>query len=399
MRILIADTLPDTCIEGLQALGLTVDYRPKLTAEELPDAVPGVCVLIVRSTEVRAPVFARGTSLDLVIRAGAGVNTIDVGAASARGIYVANCPGKNSIAVAELVFALLLAIDRRIVENVTDLRAGKWHKTEYSRARGLHGRILGIAGYGGVGREVAERAHAFGMPVVVWSRSLTAEQARAAEVERVASLLELCIRCDVISLHLPLTPETRGIVTDEVLRQLPLGAVLINTARAELVDTAALRRAVQERGLRVGLDVFHEEPAGADGTFADPIVQLPRVYGTHHIGASTEQAQHAIAEEVVNIVQAFVRTGTVPNCVNLCHRSPGRFQMIVHHLDRVGVLARVLAALERHGINVEEVENTIFDGAVAACCTLRLGARPAPEVLDEIRRAEHVMHVDVSEAG
>jgi D-3-phosphoglycerate dehydrogenase len=399
MRILVADPLPEPSLDALRALGLAVDYQPKLTPETLPAALDGAHVLVVRSTAVSAAAMAAGTALDLVIRAGAGVDTIDVAAASARSIYVANCPGRSSIAVAELTFALILAIDRRLVENVTDLRAGAWRKAEFAKARGLYGRVLGIAGFGAIGREVAARAHGFGMPVVAWSRSLTPDAARAVDVTRLPSLLELCARCDILSLHLPLTPETRGIVKDELLRQLPVDATLINTARAELCDVRAVRQAVMERGLRVGLDVYHEEPAGGSGAFADPLAGLPRVYGTHHIGASTEQAQQAVGDEVVRIVGSFVVTGTVPNCVNVCHRSPARFQMIVHHRDRVGVLARVLAALERHGINVEEMENTIFDGAVAACCTLRLGTAPPPAALEELRRVEHVLHLDVRAAG
>jgi D-3-phosphoglycerate dehydrogenase / 2-oxoglutarate reductase len=312
-------------------------------------------------------------------------------------VYVANCPGKNSIAVAELVFALLLAIDRRVVENVADLRAGKWNKKEYGKANGLFGRTMGVAGLGSIGREVALRARAFGMEVVGWSRSLGAERARELGIERAATLGELAGRCDALSLHLPLSQDTRGLVGEEVLGRLRPGAILINTSRGELVDAAALRRAVLERGLRVGLDVFHQEPEGGSGAFADPIAQLPGVYGTHHIGASTEQAQEAIADETVRIVASFLSAGLVPNSVNVAARSPAKWQLIVRHLDRVGVLAQVLNVLKRHEINVEEMENTIFDGALAACCKIKVDSRPAPELLAEIRNPEEIIHVDLVE--
>ena len=397
MRILIADKFPTKSLDDFRALGLEVDFKPDLDAQSLAGAVSGASILVVRSTEVRADVFERGESLNLVVRAGAGTNTIDRKAASARGVYVANCPGKNSIAVAELVFALVLAIDRRIVENVSDLRGGKWNKKEYGKANGLFGRTMGVAGLGSIGREVALRARAFGMEVVGWSRSLTPERAKELGIERAGTIAELAGRCDVLSLHLPLSADTRGLVGEDVLARLRPGAILINTARGELVDAAALKRAVTERGLRVGLDVFHQEPAGGTGAFADPIAQLPGVYGTHHIGASTEQAQQAIADETVRIVQSFLAAGLVPNSVNIAARSPAKWQLIVRHLDRVGVLAQVLNVLKRHELNVEEMENTIFEGALAACCKIKIDSRPGPEVIAELRAPEEIIHIDLIE--
>jgi D-3-phosphoglycerate dehydrogenase / 2-oxoglutarate reductase len=171
MKVLIADQFEQSGIDAIVAAGCDVIYEPLLADQPLEDALTArrPDVLIVRSTNVTESMLAN-TSLSLIVRAGAGVNTIDVHAASRRGIYVSNCPGKNSIAVAELTFALILALDRRIAENVGDLRAGKWNKKEYSKARGLFGRTLGILGYGSIGQEVARRALAFGMRVVVWSR-------------------------------------------------------------------------------------------------------------------------------------------------------------------------------------------------------------------------------------
>ncbi|MSP59717.1 MAG: hydroxyacid dehydrogenase [Myxococcales bacterium] len=399
MRILIADGFSEAHIGAFQQLGLDVDYRPSLGKDDLPAAVPGAHILVVRSTEVSAKAIQAGESLALIIRAGAGVNTIDRKAASARGVFVANCPGKNSIAVAELTIGLLLALDRRLPDNVADLRAGTWNKKDYSKADGLYGRTLGVIGTGSIGREVIRRVRAFGMKVVAWSRSLTDETAKELGVERAPTVAELCGRCDAVTIHVALSAETRGLVGEAALGRMRRRAILINTARAEVVDGAALRRAIAEKGLRVGLDVFEKEPKGSSGAFEDEIVKLPSVYGSHHIGASTHQAQEAIAEETVRIVRSFVVRGEVPNVVNLCAKSPAPFQLNVRHLDQVGVLAEVLGAIRRHDINVEEMENTVFEDAVAACARIRLARRPPAELLDELRARETIIHVDLVELG
>lgn len=391
MTILIADKFEQSGIDGLERLGCRVVTRPGLKDQALVAAVreTGASVLIVRSTQVSADVLDAG-QLSLIVRAGAGVNTIDVAGASARGIYVSNCPGKNAVAVAELAFALMLALDRRVADNSADLRAGRWNKKEYSKARGLYGRSLGLIGYGHIGQQVAQRAGAFGMPVVAWSRRFgtdpqARDEAAAAGVTIVDTPDEVMRRADVVSLHLALTKETRGFVGRPLLSQLPPGAMLINTARAEILDYQALTDAVRDRGLRVGLDVFANEPGGAEGTIDDPILTLPGVIGTHHIGASTDQAQEAIAAETVRIVRSFVETGQVPNVVNLARQTPATHRLVVRHRDRPGVLAHVFERLRDAHLNVQETENIIFDGAQAAVARINLDGPPAPAVLDQIR--------------
>lgn len=399
MRILIADAFSESHLDSFRKLGLDVDYRPSLSKDELVDAVAGAHILVVRSTEVSARAIETGASLALIVRAGAGTNTIDRKAASARGVFVANCPGKNAIAVAELTMGLLLALDRRIPDNVADLRAGKWNKKEYSKADGIYGRTLGVIGTGAIGREVILRAHAFGMRVVAWSRSLTDGLASELEVERAATVPDLCGQSDAVTIHVAYAPETRGLVGEAALLRLKRRAILINASRAEVLDGGALLRAIAEKELRVGLDVYDKEPKGGTGAFEDDVAKLPTVYGTHHIGASTAQSQDAIAEETVRIVRAFVERGEVPNVVNLCAKSPAPFQLNIRHLDRVGVLAEVLGAVRRHDINVEEMENTVFEDAVAACARIRLARRPPPELLDELRAREAIIHVDLVELG
>jgi D-3-phosphoglycerate dehydrogenase len=319
------------------------------------------------------------------VRAGAGFNTIDVKTASALGIYVSNCPGKNSVAVAELAFGLILALDRRIPDNVIQLRAGKWNKAEFSRARGLHGRTLGLVGLGNIGQEMVPRARAFGMEVVGWSRSLTPDRARALGIGHRATLEQVASSCDVLSVHLALTGETRGLVGATVFAAMRHQAIFINTSRAEVVDQDALAAAIRTKGIRAGLDVFAGEPAGSTGTVTDPIAAAESVYGTHHIGASTDQAQDAIAAETARIIRTYKETGRVPNVVNLTSHSPGTFLLVVRHRDRIGVLAHVLNVLKEGGINVQEMENVIFEGAEAAIARILLDKGLAQSTLDAIQ--------------
>ena len=386
MKVLIADKFEQSGIDGLKAAGCDVLYQPDLKDDTLTEALKHTSadVLVVRSTAVTGPMLESG-SLSLVVRAGAGYNTIDVGTASKRGIYVSNCPGKNAIAVAELAFALLLSLDRRVPDNVADLRAGTWNKKEYSKARGLYGRTLGLLGYGNIGQEMARRAHAFGMPIVVWSRRFATGKDRIADqpipMELAQSPAEVAERSDVLSVHLALNADTRGLVNASVLDRLKPGSYFVNTARGEVVDHTALESAVRDRGIRVGLDVFAHEPPGATGAFSDPLVALPNVYGTHHIGASTDQAQDAIAAETVRIIASYKDTGKVPNVVNLAKKTPATHMLVVRHRDRPGVLAHVFEHLRHGNINVQETENVIFDGAQAAVARINLDGAPSDTLL------------------
>jgi D-3-phosphoglycerate dehydrogenase len=400
MKVLIADKFEKVGIDGLKELGCAVVSRPELTAEALPAAVKEVDpqILIVRGTKVSAETLNVGTSLTLVIRAGAGIDTIDVDSASSRGIFVSNCPGKNSIAVAELVMGLLLACDRRIPDQVADLRQDKWNKAEYSKARGLYGRTLGIVGLGQIGREVAVRARAFGMRVLAWSRTLTHEEADRLEIAYGQSPLEVARLSDVVTVNVAANAETRHLVNAEFLAAMRPGAYLINTSRGSVVDEAALRQAVSEKKIRAGLDVFQNEPAGGKGEFTNPIVQVPGVYGTHHVGASTDQAQVAIAHEVIRIVQAFQATGEVPNVVNRLARSSASHVLVIRHRNRPGVLAHVFGVLANAEINVEEVENIIYHGAQATLARIHLDGEPSNGALERIKSGNaDIISVELSE--
>ena len=387
MKILIADALPEAARNSFKSIPLDVDYAPDAAGPELlqklKDSNPQI--LVVRGTKVDAGHLLAATNLSLVIRAGAGVNTIAAKKACSLGIYVANCPGKNAIAVAELAFGHLLSIDRHIVQGAIDLRQGIWNKKVYSNARGIFGRRLGILGVGDIGKEMITRAHAFGLSVVAWSRSLTESQADALGVTHARTPLEVAKSCDILSVHLALAPETRALVNREIFEALPREAVFLNTSRSEVVDQAALEEAVRNRGLYAGLDVFEGEPSGSTGTIPPGIFALSRVQGSHHTGASTDQAQDAVSEEAVRIVQVFMREGRVENCVNLAVKPDATHLLVVRHRDEVGVLAFVLDALKEAHKNVQGMDNILFAGGEAACARIQVEGALEDKLLAQLQ--------------
>ena len=401
MKVLIADKFEQSGRDGLQAIGCEISFQPDLKDDALVEAIGTAKpdVLVVRGTKVTDAMLAAGP-LKLIVRAGAGYNTIDVPAASRRGIYVSNCPGKNSIAVAELAFALILALDRRIADNVIALRAGQWNKKEFSQARGLFGRRLGLVGLGKIGQEMIPRARAFGMSVIAWSRSLTSEKAEQLGIERKEMPLEVARTADIVSVHVALKSDTRMLIGPDFFKAMKEGAYFINTSRGEVVDQGALVEAIHAKGIRAGLDVFAIEPTSAIAEFTDPIAKESSVYGTHHIGASTDQAQEAIAAETVHIIQSFKETGQVPNVVNLAQRTPATHRLVVRHRDRPGVLAQVLEAIKAERINVQEMENIVFEGAEAAVARINLDKAPSPATLDRLRGSnEDIIELNVLEIG
>jgi D-3-phosphoglycerate dehydrogenase len=400
MRVLVADSLPETTVAMLEARGHECEVDASLSASELADHVAGVDVLVVRSTKVVASVFEAADRLGLVVRAGAGTNTIDIAAAAARGVLVANVPGQNSAAVAELTLGLLIAVDRRIPDSVADLRAGRWDKKAYSRAGGLLGSTLGIVGLGSIGLCVAERARAFGIRVQAVQRPDRRGHvaARAADlgITMCSSLPELLSSSDIVSVHVPAAPETRHLVDREFLGHLRPGAILLNTSRGDVVDETALLEALDAGTVRAGLDVWANEPGSGRAEWDSPLARHPGVVGTHHIGASTEQAQLATAAGVVEIVDAYV-AGEARNCVNLAPDRLGSVTLTVRHLDRPGVLARILDLLSVARLNVEHMENRVFRGGEAAVASIDVSG-PVPDVLlEQIGSGAEVLGVSVAE--
>jgi len=319
MKVLIADKFEKHGLASMRSAGFDVTCDPELKGDTLTAAIRAVDpdVLIVRSTKVTSDMLHAGAKLKLVIRAGSGFDTIDVSAATGRNIRVCTCPGKNSVAVAELTLGLMIALDRRIVDETSDLRQGVWNKKEYSKARGLKGRTLGIVGLGRIGYEVARRARAFDMHLIYSDVIEHKEMEQELGLSRV-SMDKLIEESDFITLHVPGEADTHHLIGQVQLERMKPTAFVINCSRGGVVDEVALGEAVRNGTIAgAALDVYEIEPAATDKEFKDPIRNVPHVYGTHHVGASTDQAQEAVADEVVKIVKTFKETGKFLNCVNM----------------------------------------------------------------------------------
>ena len=402
MHIVFADEIDASFVESLENDGHRCKILHVSTAQGLDQLIGDADVLVVRSTPVTRATIETGTHLGLIVRAGAGTDTIDTQAASENGVYVCNVPGQNAAAVAELTMGLLLAVDRNIPASTADLHNGRWAKSEYSAARGLKGRKMAILGLGEIGLAVAERATAFGIKVRALNRSERAsglldriDRLNIDFFDDVESLLD---GADIISLHLPLNDRTRNIVDGDFLNQMAHGAILLNTARGGLIDEAALLTAMETKAIQVGLDVYEEEPSTPVGDWDNSFVEHPNIAGTHHIGGSTQQAREAVASGVVRVIKAYA-DGQMLNCVNLADRPLGACTLKVTHRDEVGALAAVLACLRGAGINVQQMQNEIFAGLspTAAVATIQASRPPTAETVTDLRQLESVLRVEVAE--
>lgn len=392
MKILVADKVSPKMIEQFKALGADVVYAPTVTAEELPKTITDAKILVVRSKKVSADAISAGERLSLIVRAGAGVNTIDLDAASRSGTYVANCPGKNTDAVAEIAIGHLIAADRGIADATQALRQGLWQKKKFGGAAGLKGRTLGIIGTGAIGMAVARRAKALEMQVLAYSRSLTPERADALDIGFASSPLELAKAADAVSIHVASLPQTKGMINKDFFDAMKPSAIFINTSRGEVVDHAALEQAIAEKQIKAGLDVFANEPAGGDASF-DQTKLAEKITCTPHIGASTRQSEEAIAEEAVRVVNVFIDSGSPPNVVNVRKGTTAGATVVIRHYNRVGVLASVLDQLRDEGINIEEMQNLIFEHDEAASCTMKVDRQPSAEMLEQLKQDDNIIEI------
>lgn len=318
MKVLVADKFEHSGLDQIRGLGCEVLFQPEISADDLPKtlAETGAKVLVVRSTRVTRESLEAGSELAVVIRAGSGYDTIDTESARAANIRVCNTPGMNAVAVAELVIGLMVTLDRRIVDETDDIRRGVWNKKKYSKARGLKGRTLGIVGLGRIGWEVARRAAAFDMKLVYFDVFENQKAEQAFAVKR-CSMDQLLAESDFVTLHVTGGADTHYLIGAEQLALMKPTAFLINCARGGIVDQSALADALtNDRLAGAALDAYETEPAATDTEFKDPIRSAPRLVGTHHVGASTQQAQTAVAEETVRVIDAFMKNGTFLHCVN-----------------------------------------------------------------------------------
>ena len=399
MKILFADALPEAYVDLLAQQGDECTVSPELGADDIPDAIEGYDVLVVRSTKVTAEAIGRSSRLGLIVRSGAGTNTIDCQAAADAGIYVCNVPGTNSIAVAELTLGLLLAVDRHIPAATGDLKNGIWNKKDYSKADGLMGKTFGVVGVGEIGLAVAERARSFGMTVVAERkadrRHDVEARIRSIGIRLVENLDELVAESDIISIHVPGGESTENLIDERLLSLMKPSAILINTSRGEVVDEEALIAAMDDKGIRAGLDVFRHEPDSGTGEFNSVLASHPNVVGTHHIGASTQQAQDATSAGTVDVIEAY-RAGDPQNCVNVVRTRVGSATITIRHFDRVGVLAAALQVLRRGNINVQTMANKVFQGSNAAMAIIDVVGEVNDDLTSELASLDNVIQVQIT---
>ncbi|MBK7630731.1 MAG: phosphoglycerate dehydrogenase [Ignavibacteriales bacterium] len=394
LKVLVADKFPDKYIQQMKDLDLEVIYNAKLGEKDLPEAAKDVDIVVVRSTIVNEETISSGKKLNLIIRAGSGVNNINIAAANKKGIYVTNCPGMNAVAVAELALGLMISLDRFIPDNVSDFNKNVWNKDKYSKGKGLKGKTLGLIGVGNIGKEVAKRALAFEMNV--YGKDIT--RIEGVQIKDFSEMDQLLPLCDIVTIHLPSTPQTKGLFNKQMFEYMKDGAYLINTSRQDVVVEDDLLEAIKEKNIRYACDVFKGEPEGKSGEVLSKLQNNPNVYVTHHIGASTEQAQDAVAEETINIIKKFVHSGVIEHWVNRAKITDAHYQLVVKHYDKPGVLASVLEIIRSGNINIEEIENIIFEGGIAACCTMKLQTAATADMLKKISENTNVIsssHVEI----
>ncbi len=323
MKILVADDLPASALDLLRAEGWDIDARTGRTPEQLANDLKDADAIVVRSaTRVTSALIDAAPKLRAIARAGTGVDNVDVPAASARGIVVMNAPGANSVSVAELAMALVLALARHIPGADAAMKQGKWEKKKFLGEE-VRDKTLGLVGLGRIGQEVARRASAFGMTIVAHDPFVSEQTAAQLDVELVG-LDELFSRADYVSLHMPSTDHTRHLVNAERLAKAKKGIRIVNTARGDLIDEAALADAI-ESGQVAGaaLDVFEKEP-----TVDHRLQKLPQVVATPHIAASTREGQELVGAETAAALRDFLKDGVIRNAVNFPSLSPEEFKRL-----------------------------------------------------------------------
>jgi D-3-phosphoglycerate dehydrogenase len=341
IRVLVADDVSDSGLQPLRDADFSLEKKTGLAPDALREALSDCDALIVRSeTKVTAELMDAAKKLRVIGRAGVGVDNIDVAAATGRGIVVMNAPDGNTITTAEHTIALLVALARSVAQANQSLKAGNWKRKQFIGVE-LQGKTLGIIGLGRIGRAVASRAHAFGMKIVGHDPFIAPDQTRDLEIE-VANLDEVFARADFLTVHTPLTAETRGIVGPEAFKKMKKGVRVINCARGGLVDEGALYDAIKS-GIVAGaaLDVFEQEPPPGD----HPLLALDEVIATPHLGASTTEAQEGVAFTVAEQVRDYLLTGALRGSVNVPAIDQKQLASLRPYLELAESLGRFQAQL------------------------------------------------------
>jgi D-3-phosphoglycerate dehydrogenase len=350
MKIIVADDLPPSALDLLRAEGWTVDARSGRAPADLAADLADADALVVRSaSKVTADLIAAAPALRAIARAGTGVDNVDVNAASARGIVVMNAPGANSISVAELAMGLVLALARKVPAADASMKQGKWDKKSFLGEE-VRGKTMGLAGLGRIGQEVARRARAFDMTVIAHDPFISAQVARDLRIELV-SLDDLCARADFVSLHMPSTPETRHAFNATRLAACRKGLRIINTARGDLIDEAALADAIESGHIGgAALDVFQQEP-----TKDHRLQSLPQVIATPHIAASTREGQELVGVETATALRDYLKTGVIRNAVNFPSLAAEEFERLQPFAEtgrRLGSLLGQMGAARIEGLSL-----------------------------------------------
>jgi len=352
IKVLVADEVSDTGLQPLRDAGFTVAKRTKLEPAELRDALSGCAGLVVRSeTKVTADLMDSATTLRVVGRAGVGVDNIDVPAATERGIVVMNAPDGNTITTAEHTIALLIALARRVPQANSSLKAGHWDRKSFIGVE-LQGKTLGVIGLGRIGRTVAARARAFGMKIVAFDPFIAPEQARDLEIE-LAPLNDLFAAADFITIHTPLTAETRGLISREAFGRMKQGVRIINCARGGLVDEGALYDAITSGTVAgAALDVFAEEPPSPN----HPLLALDEVIATPHLGASTAEAQEGVAYTVAEQMRDYLLSGALRGAVNVPSLGTKELALLRPYIELAEKLGRFQAQLVDSAVRQVKLE-------------------------------------------
>lgn len=397
MKVVITDLFPDSTIETLRDSGLECHYDHTLKGQDLKQLLQEERpqILLVRSTRLTADILSAAGSLELIVRAGVGTDGIDLGEASRKGILVAHCPGMSAIAVAELVFGMICAVDRSIPENVSGLRAGVWNKGR--QAAGLCGRTIGVVGLGDIGLQVAKRAKAFGMVILGYDPRLTQRETEDLGVKYRPGLPALLPEVDILTFHVPTVKDTKHMLTDRLLHMCKPDVIIVNTSRWDIVKEEELMTALETMpGLRYACDCHRLEPMEYAAEYRSRLTEHPRVYGTSHIGSFTKQAEEAFDAEATALILSYASTRKVPakHCVNRVKKSPATHSLEVRVDNSPGILAAVVSHMEAANWQILEIDSALFQNAQA--CRASLDFLPSdltqiPVILEQITSVPGVM--------